>query len=139
MSSRSGAGFSSDLTRRSIRRPRRRPGLLRVRARLDSGHFPRLGRRRGPPRIAGAARAVVLPALVVVLTDEAVVWPLCNAALVIHQSREHAVVVLSVLVVVADDGRRVGVIHHPGAKERVGVPAIADDDVTNDAAQERDI
>src|SRR5580704_10374433 len=48
-------------------------------------------------------------------------------------------VILGVHVVLADDRGGTGIVCDPRTKERVAVPAFAVDDMTNDAAQERDI
>ena len=104
-----------------IRRPPRRRRGLRPFTRREPRHF------------------AVLPTPFVVVTDESVVRPLRYAALVLHQPRKHSVVVLGVLVVRGDDRRCIGVVHHPRAKEGVLVPSFAFKDVTDDAAQKRDI
>src|SRR5439155_9471066 len=99
-----------------------------LRPRPHPGHLAGL---RGTGHVALVARvgARVLPRAPVVMADEAVVGPLGRAGLVLHETGEHAVAVLGVPVVVADDGGRVGIVHEPRPEERLGAPPLAVDDV----------
>ena len=69
----------------------------------------------------------------------AVVRPFVHAALGLHEAREDAVQLFGVLEVVADDRRGVRVVDDERLEERVAVPALAVDDVVDEAAQESDV
>src|SRR2546427_1521223 len=82
--------------------------------------------------------ALIRPGRVVVPTLEPVVRPERGLG-ELHDAREHAVQVLGVLEVVADDVRGVGVVDGELLEEGVRVPPLRVDDVIDQTAEERDV